>query len=154
MHRLSSSANAQIDGTGLPNRAYTGYIFHDEGIRLMIVRLILTAAFVTGLTAPATAADKIFPTERGRISVATVTDGLSQPWGIDFLPDGRMIVTEKPGRLRIVTPGAKISKPITGLPRVDDNGQGGLLVDRFRQMEPLMRPLAPGNAPFWPDSSV
>lgn len=93
----------------------------------MIFRMLLTAAFVTGLSAPAAAADRVFPTEKGRISVATVTDGLSQPWGIDFLPDGRMIVTEKSGRLRIVTAEGKISPPVKGLPKVDDNGQGGLL---------------------------
>ena len=93
----------------------------------MIVRLIVTAAFVAGLTAPATAADRICPTEKGRISVATITDGLSQPWGIDFLPDGRMIVTEKSGNLRMVTAAGKISRPVEGVPRVDDGGQGGLL---------------------------
>jgi aldose sugar dehydrogenase len=77
------------------------------------------------LAAPASA--QTFNTEKGRIAVATVADGLSQPWGIDFLPDGRMIVTEKPGRLRIVTSDGKVSKPIAGLPRVADSGQGGLL---------------------------
>ena len=60
--------------------------------------------------------------------VVTVTEGLVNPWGLTFLPDGRMLVTEKPGRLRIVTAdGKQMSEPVTGLPTVDARGQGGLL---------------------------
>lgn len=59
--------------------------------------------------------------------VVTVVQGLDQPWGLAFLPDGRMLVTEKPGRLRIVQ-GAKLeSKPVAGLPQVTVHGQGGLM---------------------------
>lgn len=86
---------------------------------------VISCAALIALAAPVSA--QTYDTEKGRIAVATVADGLSQPWGIDFLPDRRMIVTEKPGRLRIVTPDGKISPPIAGLPRVDDGGQGGLL---------------------------
>ena len=58
----------------------------------------------------------------------TVTEGLVNPWGLTFLPDGRMLVTEKPGRLRIVSAdGKQMSEPVTGLPAVDARGQGGLL---------------------------
>ena len=60
--------------------------------------------------------------------VVTVTEGLVNPWGLAFLPDGRMLVTEKPGQLRIVSADGKtISAPVTGLPMVDARGQGGLL---------------------------
>jgi aldose sugar dehydrogenase len=59
--------------------------------------------------------------------VVTVAEGLEKPWGLTFLPDGRMLVTEKPGRLRIVTPDGKLSEPVAGLPAVDARGQGGLL---------------------------
>ena len=90
----------------------------------MMFRAFLTATAIL-MTGSATA--QVFNTEKGRINVATVASGLEQPWGIEFLPDGRMIVTEKPGRLRIVTPEGKISPPIGGVPRVDDGGQGGLL---------------------------
>lgn len=87
-----------------------------------------TAVAIAMLAAQAApVAAQTFETEKGRIAVAVVADGLSQPWGIDFLPDGRMIVTEKPGRLRLVTPDGNVSPPIAGLPRVDDSGQGGLL---------------------------
>jgi glucose/arabinose dehydrogenase len=60
-------------------------------------------------------------------TVATVAGGLDHPWGLAFLPDGRMLVTEKPGRLRIVTADGKLSAPVAGLPAVDNRGQGGLL---------------------------
>lgn len=56
-----------------------------------------------------------------------LTEGLKSPWGITSLPDGRLILTEKAGTLRIVTQDGKLSAPITGLPAVDDDGQGGLL---------------------------
>lgn len=84
-------------------------------------------AAITAVLFAGAATAQTFETEKGKISVAAVADGLDQPWGIDFLPDGRMIVTEKSGQLRIVTAGGKISPPIKGVPKVDDGGQGGLL---------------------------
>ncbi len=59
--------------------------------------------------------------------VVTVASGLVDPWGLTFLPDGRMLVTEQPGRLRIVTADGKLSDPIAGTPAVYHEGQGGLL---------------------------
>ena len=60
--------------------------------------------------------------------VVPVATGLSYPWGMAFLPDGRILVTEKqPGRLRIVSSDGKISEPVAGLPAVDARDQGGLL---------------------------
>jgi aldose sugar dehydrogenase len=59
--------------------------------------------------------------------VVTVAEGLQNPWGLAFLPDGRMLVTERAGRLRIVTPDGTLSEPVAGLPEVDGRGQGGLL---------------------------
>ena len=56
-----------------------------------------------------------------------VTSSLSRPWGIVALPDGRFIVTEIGGTMRIVTAAGKISEPINGVPKVDARGQGGLL---------------------------
>jgi len=60
-------------------------------------------------------------------TVTTVAKGLEHPWGLEFLPDGRMLVTERPGRLRIVSRDGKLSAPLTGVPRVYARGQGGLL---------------------------
>ncbi|HEY0039925.1 MAG TPA: PQQ-dependent sugar dehydrogenase, partial [Flavisolibacter sp.] len=56
-----------------------------------------------------------------------VTNGLSKPWGLTALPDGRLLITEKDGKLRIVTTAGQIGEPITGLPAVVKGGQGGLL---------------------------
>jgi glucose/arabinose dehydrogenase len=58
--------------------------------------------------------------------VVTVASGLVNPWGLAFLPDGRMLVTEKAGRLRIVGSDGKVSEPVQGVPEVSDAGQGGL----------------------------
>ena len=58
--------------------------------------------------------------------VETVTDGLREPYGIAFLPDGRVLVTEKRGTLRVVENGGLRPEPVTGLPSVDSGGQGGL----------------------------
>jgi glucose/arabinose dehydrogenase len=56
-----------------------------------------------------------------------VASGLDHPWGLALLPDGRWLVTEKPGRLRIITAQGQIGEPIAGLPAVSARGQGGLL---------------------------
>jgi glucose/arabinose dehydrogenase len=59
--------------------------------------------------------------------IVTVADGLVNPWSIAFLPGGDMLVTEKPGRLRIIRNGALIPTPVAGVPEVFAQGQGGLL---------------------------
>lgn len=56
-----------------------------------------------------------------------ISGDLKRPWGITALPDGRLLITEKEGALRIATPEGKLSEPITGAPAVDSKGQGGLL---------------------------
>lgn len=56
-----------------------------------------------------------------------LTEGLEQPWGITPLPDGRFLVTQKTGTMRIVSPDGTLSQPITGLPKVNSGRQGGLL---------------------------
>ena len=59
--------------------------------------------------------------------VVTVAEGLQNPWSLAFLPGGKMLVTERPGRLRVLSADGKLSAPVTGLPAVDARGQGGLL---------------------------
>jgi glucose/arabinose dehydrogenase len=66
------------------------------------------------------------PTD-GIVRAETVARGLDHPWALAFLPDGRILVTERPGRLRIVDKNGKLSEPIAGVPRVFARGQGGLL---------------------------
>ena len=57
----------------------------------------------------------------------TVARGLQNPWAVAFLPDGRFLVTERAGRLRVVEPNGRLNKPVEGLPDVASGGQGGLL---------------------------
>ncbi|MFN3511503.1 MAG: PQQ-dependent sugar dehydrogenase [Phenylobacterium sp.] len=78
------------------------------------------AAFEGQTRAPAAPSNVAF-------EVVTVAEGLAKPWAIAFLPDGRMLVTEKPGRLRIVGADGRLSAPVAGLPEVDARNQGGLL---------------------------
>lgn len=69
-----------------------------------------------------------FKTEQGTISVEEVAKGLDHPWALAFLPDNKgMLITEKPGNLRIVSPDGTLSKPLSGVPEVWAQGQGGLL---------------------------
>jgi glucose/arabinose dehydrogenase len=67
------------------------------------------------------------PAEPSKIKVETVADGLEHPWGLQFLPDGRLLVTERPGRMRLVSKDGQLSEPIAGVPEVAAVGQGGLL---------------------------
>ena len=59
--------------------------------------------------------------------IVTVVDGLVQPWSIAFLPGGDMLITERPGRLRIVRQGKLLPQPVDGIPKVFTSSQGGLL---------------------------
>jgi glucose/arabinose dehydrogenase len=68
-----------------------------------------------------------FRTAGVRFDVRTVARGLEHPWSMAFLPDGAMLVTERPGRLRMVGADGTLSQPIAGLPEVDARDQGGLL---------------------------
>ncbi|RYF95594.1 MAG: PQQ-dependent sugar dehydrogenase [Caulobacteraceae bacterium] len=77
-------------------------------------------AFPGQTRAPRRSADVAF-------NVVTVAEGLDKPWGLAFLPDGRMLVTERGGSLRIASKDGRLSAPVTGLPKVDPKGQGGLL---------------------------
>ena len=89
----------------------------------MTLRTWLAAALALG-AAPAAA--QTFPSSAGTLTVETVARGFDHPWSIAFLPDGRMLVTERPGRLRIVARDGKLSPPVTGVPKVMASGQGGL----------------------------
>jgi aldose sugar dehydrogenase len=63
----------------------------------------------------------------GNLAVETFARGLDRPWGLAFLPDGRVLVTEKPGRMRIVSREGQLSPPVQGVPKVFAVSQGGLL---------------------------
>jgi len=75
-----------------------------------------------------TAPEQTFKSELGDLSVTEIAKGLAHPWALAFLPDKQgMLVTERPGDLRVVSYDGKLSKPISGVPQVWAQGQGGLL---------------------------
>jgi glucose/arabinose dehydrogenase len=77
---------------------------------------------------PALLAAEVLQAPSPSFTYEIVTDGLDHPWGLAFLPDGRMLVTERPGRLRFISAaGALHPDPVGGLPRIKQHGQGGLL---------------------------
>lgn len=89
-----------------------------------------TAAFAAAimLAVPAAhAGSQSIDTEKHSLRVVTVAKGLEEPWSLAWLPDGRMLVTEKTGQMRIVAKDGAVSKPIKGVPKVATSGQGGLL---------------------------
>jgi glucose/arabinose dehydrogenase len=94
-----------------------------------MLRFALSLVSCLGLASNALArdGDVTAPTQQGTVRLVTVAEGLEHPWGIAFLPDGRALVTERPGRLRVVATDGTLSPPLAGVPAVDAVRQGGLL---------------------------
>ncbi|WP_295845985.1 PQQ-dependent sugar dehydrogenase [Tardiphaga sp.] len=91
----------------------------------LVGAIVVTASF---LIATATrGANTSFGSSAGQLDVQTVASGLVTPWSLAFLPDGKMLVTERPGRMRIVSVQGQLSPPLKGVPEVWAAGQGGLL---------------------------
>jgi len=91
------------------------------------LRLLVLAGAALSPGAAGAAQTNAPPAPATNIKVETVAKGLEHPWGMQFLPDGRLLVTERPGRMRLVTQGGKLSEPLAGIPEVAAEGQGGLL---------------------------
>ncbi len=93
------------------------------------ITIVLGLAVMLSLPVANTAAEQVIEsrigTEYHNIRIVQIVDGLEHPWAIDFLPDGRFIVTERPGRLNIIENGQKTQ--ITNLPEIVNISQGGLL---------------------------
>ena len=83
-----------------------------------MIRQIVTTVFL---------AVSIVSTAGAQVRPAVVTAGLENPWGVTFLPDGRFLVTERPGRMRLIEADGRMLPPIAGVPAVVTGGQGGLL---------------------------
>lgn len=95
-------------------------------------RILSSALWVLGaftLTVSAAQADtaQSFSSQRHDFKVAELAGGLNHPWGMAFLPNGDILVTERAGRLRVLADGQLVDAPIAGGPEVDARGQGGLL---------------------------
>ncbi|WP_425068575.1 PQQ-dependent sugar dehydrogenase [Reyranella sp.] len=91
-------------------------------------RRLLTTSVAATLAAPALArAQQVLRSSKASYGLRMLTLDLEQPWGMAFLPDGRLLITERPGRLRIFANGRLERSPVGGLPKVFARGQGGLL---------------------------
>lgn len=89
--------------------------------------LVLAASgLMLSVSSLASAQDDVYPAAHHDYRVETVVDGLAQPWSMAWLPGGDLLVTEKPGRLRIVRNGQLLPEAVPGVPEVLYNGQGGL----------------------------
>jgi glucose/arabinose dehydrogenase len=111
---------------GMP--AFSGSL-SPQDIRALVIYIREQGAERRSQGAPVAkpAAGKSVSSELHAFKLETVTEGLDTPWSVAFLPDGRMLVTEKAGRLRVVEKGRLLPEPIAGTPDVASRGQGGLL---------------------------
>lgn len=91
----------------------------------LTVATLLTATFL--IATGTRGQDTTFASSAGNLEVQTIATGLANPWALAFLPDGRMLVTERAGRMRIVSGEGQLSPPLKGVPDVMASGQGGLL---------------------------
>jgi glucose/arabinose dehydrogenase len=96
-------------------------------IRTMVSRSLFPLLLAAAGAGACQDAPHVEPSGESKVAVTTLAKGLEQPWALAFLPDGRMLVTERPGRLRYVTAAGELSEPIAGVPAVHASGQGGLL---------------------------
>ena len=97
------------------------------GYRRSARRLAMTGAFLWMLASPGVTSAQTFSSEQHKFRLVTIAQGLTHPWSLAFLPNGDMLVTERPGRLRIIRDGQLDPTPVPGVPRVAPGGQGGLL---------------------------
>jgi glucose/arabinose dehydrogenase len=95
--------------------------------RQFIPTRALAALLAPSLVLPSVALAQTFKSSAGDLRVETVAKGLVHPWALAFLPDGRMLVTERPGRIRIVTKDGTLSPALGNVPKVFAVSQGGLL---------------------------
>jgi aldose sugar dehydrogenase len=88
---------------------------------------VLAALAFAACTSPAPAQDEVHTSEEHDFRVVTVASGLQHPWGLAFLPGGDILVTERPGRIRLITGGELRQAPVAGAPTAVAGGQGGML---------------------------
>ena len=91
-----------------------------------VIRTISTCIGVALLTGSPAAGQDLFRSAHHDFRVVTVADGLVNPWSMAWLPGGDMLITERPGRLRVVRDGVLLPDPVAGVPEVFARGQGGL----------------------------
>lgn len=95
--------------------------------RSLLAVFLTAASQIAGNGASAEQTRAPAPAERSQFRVETAATGLEHPWAVQELPDGQLIVTERAGRIRIVSTGGRLSSPVGQVPKVFADGQGGLL---------------------------
>ncbi|QUS41192.1 PQQ-dependent sugar dehydrogenase [Tardiphaga alba] len=91
----------------------------------LTIAIVVTTTFLIMTTSRGETTS--FGSSAGRLEVQTVASGLSYPWALAFLPNSKLLVTERPGRMRIVSSQGQLSPAVKGVPEVMATGQGGLL---------------------------
>jgi len=129
---LSSHTDAQIvqalaEGVpSTPNHNFSTLFFPDE-MAQMPALLRIRGGIVNRHVGPVPdISGKLFNSQKASFRVETLVKGLNQPWGMDFLPDGRMIFTERSGQLRFMDKNGNASAPVKGTPTVFERQDGGL----------------------------
>jgi len=97
----------------------------DSMVSMNRLPILAAAAFL--FVAATAQAQKTLRTDHHNVRAVILVDGLSHPWGMAFLPDGRILVTERRGTLRVVENGKLVAKPVDGIPKSTPHGQGGLM---------------------------
>jgi len=129
---LDSRSDAQIvaavaEGAGVPNHNFQNLFSPDE-ISQMPAYLRIVGGNLNRKFGPVPDINgKVFTSQKQTFRVETLARGLDQPWGAAFLPDGRMILTERQGRLRFMDRNGKLSEPVKGTPSVFVRQDGGML---------------------------
>ena len=130
---LDANGDAQIVGAvadgprGVANHGFKT-MFSPEEIAQLPAYLRIRSGILNRHVGPVPdITGKVFSTEKANFRVETLAKGLDQPWGMAFLPDGRMIFTERAGRLRFLSMDGRMSAPVKGTPTVFVRQDGGML---------------------------
>ena len=130
---LNSHTDEQIvaavgEGAGVPDHDFKRLLNPDELSQIPAYLRIVGGLQNPRRTGPAPdITGKVFTSEKQKFKVETLAKGLNQPWGAAFLPDGRMVFTERSGALRFMDKTGKLSEPVKGTPAVFERQDGGLL---------------------------
>ena len=98
---------------------------HNRQVSRRLAALVVLAVFQDACAETPVGWTEI--TQKADFKVEVLVEDLENPWSLAFLPDRRMLVTERPGRLRLVDEAGRVSSPLGGLPKIEAWGQGGLL---------------------------
>lgn len=123
--QIVQAINDGVPGTAMPS--FKTLLFPNE-MAQMPAYLRIRGGIVNRHVGPVPDINgKVFTTQNATFKAETLVKGLDQPWGMAFLPDGRMIFTERAGRLRFMDKTGKISEPVKGTPSVFVRQDGGML---------------------------